>query len=342
MITRQRQSTVHTQMPTLAQRLPDFCSADACLTRTTRIDFYQQSPSTFSLVRQHEDKSRPRSVVNTLSEVCSCQSLNIQILNSNQSVFVYQLARKLVKKVSALVANSDVRTLQQQDSLPPALRAYLSTRYPPLTEAQSVPGDTIPTWILNGNSVRQSCEITQTNVNANGVRVERQQLRLHFAGEDRKPFACLPFDRERFYLPLKRTVLSNLNASNFSDAKSITDRRLRCVLTKPQAVIATNATEARVSGFRSTLNSRKERLERFIKSRQRFLKCLSIDARNVWALSSDRRNLIELIVKAYLLALKLPSVPAFLQGRIVKLAANRKLRLQGFSLPFGRINTVTI
>lgn len=134
MVTIRRQPTRQTQMPPLAECLSDFCPAGACLARTARINFHQQPTSIFRFVGKLGDERRPSGVVNTLGKPPLGQPLYIQILNSDQPVFVDQRATQFVMKVAALVADSDMRSLKYLDRLTPSARTLLATRHTPLSK----------------------------------------------------------------------------------------------------------------------------------------------------------------------------------------------------------------
>lgn len=340
MITRSRQTTRQTQMPAIRERLTNGCPTGACLTRATRVNFYQQSPGAFSLVRKHKDKVRPPSIVNTLSEHSARQSFDVQILDRDQSILVDQRTTKLVVEVAPLVACYNVRPLQQENGLAPAIRPFLATADAALGDSQRGLSVPIPSRVLNGRTVAQGSEVRQADIHSDCARAEWQRSRLDFASEQRIPTSGLTLDGQSLNVSLKWTVNLNANLADFRDAQFIS---LKDIADQPQreTVIAPRRTEARVARLLPCFHTSKKRLKRKIDALQSRLQRPGVDRGHVLTDRPDRRELKILIEPRNRLPFQLPSITSLLKRCVVKLAANRQLSVERFRLSFRWIDSIS-
>ena len=77
----------------------------ASLRGQARIYFHELSTGTFSLVSQHIDECGPTRIVHRSGKHTSCQSLDIQLLDSNHRIGLYQSCRQLMQEVRSLVTH---------------------------------------------------------------------------------------------------------------------------------------------------------------------------------------------------------------------------------------------
>src|SRR5215475_3268684 len=112
MITRNRQSTTLTVMPSLAQGLRVRRSAHASLRRPARVNFHQHTTSLRRFVRELCDERRPSGVINILGQHSSGHALSIQLFNDYQPEQKHQRSRYLVREILSLITHMRVGALQ--------------------------------------------------------------------------------------------------------------------------------------------------------------------------------------------------------------------------------------
>lgn len=321
------------------ERLADICPAQTRLTRATRIDFHQQASGAFCLVRKHEDERRPSGVVNRLTQPTTNKPFYIQILDGNQTVVVNNLARFFVVKVSALIANMIVEPLEQQVRFSSAVRAFLSSRYPPLQTPEIRLGVTKPARVINRVPITHGGERDQANVDAGCVCVEGQWLCCDLNGEQGEPSARFSFDRQSFDYPFNRSVKINADAPDFRDPQFVPIERVSD-LSKSETVVTTHRTKARTPRFITAFHSAKECLKPKMYTFEHVLQRLRVYACHVFTQFLNFRQLDGLIKVRDGLALPRPRFPTFLQASVIHLAANGKLIIENPLLLLGWINTV--
>src|SRR5208283_138910 len=136
MITTSRQSANRAIVPAIRQGLRHARAARAGLRRATRVDLDKLPTGAFCLVREHRTELSPSRVVNRLRQHSASETLHVQIFDRDQTVLVDQLARELVLEVPALIADVDMRPLQQPDGFTSPVTALLPPCHFPLSAAQ--------------------------------------------------------------------------------------------------------------------------------------------------------------------------------------------------------------
>lgn len=338
MITRSRQTTDRALVPTLAESLLYSCSTGACLARAGWVDFYQKTPGAFSLVRQLVDKRSPSRVIDLLGKISPCQSSDIQVFNRNQSEVIDHRSTQFVMEDRALVSQVRMGTLQKAYGLTPTMRSFLSSCDFSLSNSELPLRMFVVARVFNYRSIRECSEGAYANIKANGLIGFWQWFRFAFNRERGKPLARLSLDRQRLYFTLKRSV--QLNANN-ADLRYAEAGALQCVsyLSKGHAVIASCGSETRESRTASFC-SLKERPKRFVNSCQNRLRNFRVYYGHVRAKALNLGHLIDLVKTANRFATHLPSVPSFLQCRIVEFATNSKVIVQRYFLSRGGINPI--
>src|SRR5262249_18109812 len=206
MITRDRQSTTLTVMPSLAQCLRIGCPTYASLRRPARVYFHQRTTSLFRFVRELGDERRPSGVINGLGEHSGRQPLDIQLFDDDHPEKNDQCPGYLVREIFPLIAHVGMRSLQFPDGFLPVITAALATCDLALRTAKSrlsafkIPG------VFDLRPVRERGEGAQSHVNASLFSRSGQRLSLAFDAQDGVPLAGLPLDRHSFDLALHRAM----------------------------------------------------------------------------------------------------------------------------------------
>lgn len=327
-------------MPALSQRLANIRATGTRLRSAARIDLNKHTPGTFSLVRDHIQKSSPASIVDGLRQHPAGEPFDIQSFSRDQAKAINQLSRFFVVEVSPLILNVRMGTLQHQHRLAPSARALPAPRYASLRDSQGrLPGGII-TRVVDGRSIAQGCKMREAHVNAYGVRIERQRREVYFASKCRKPASGFSLDRHGLDRPLNHAMQPDSDVADFGDAQLVAVEGLPN-LSEGHGAIATERFESRVARILSGLHAAKERLERLIDAGNRIFKYSSIETLNVRTRFADCRQLIDLVEATNRLALKLPSIASFLERGIVKLAAHGQLIVKRLRLALARIDSIS-
>ena|SRR5215216_72938 len=339
MITIRRQSAVQAQMPTIFQHLAGLRAANTRLRSASWVDSHKHAPGAFSLVREHEEKVRPPSIVDGLGEHSSCQPFDIQIFHRDQPVLVNNSAGFFVMKVAALITNVVVKSLQQENRFAPPIGSFLHAGNTSLQSPEFDLCGSKPSWILNHASIAKRGEPIQSDIDANGVRAEGQRTRFALDGEQRKPATSLAFDRERLYNA--RQGARELKA----DVAYLGYLKLRPV--KPPAsrsecetVIPARGFESRVSRLFPLSHTTKERLECQVNALQNVLKGVCAYIGNVRPDRADLFHLIILIKPADAFALQSPRIASLLQRSVIKLSTSTEMGHQRDSLSASGIDPI--
>lgn len=325
-------------MPPLAECLFYPRSTGTCLTRTGWVDFYQETPGTFSLVRQLIDKTTPSRITDLLRKISPCQPLYVQILDRNKPEVIDQRAAQFVVKVGSLISQVNVSALQNLNGLSSALRPLLSSGHFPLGNSQLALSLFVVTGILNRGTIGERSECSNANIDAYILITFRQWFGFALDSKKREPSACLTLDREGFNRPLKGSVQANANNANLRHAKTVVSQ-CASYPSKGHTVIAGNGAETRESRA-AAFASFKESLERLINSGQNGFRGLRVDCGHVGAQSLDLSHLIDLIKPTNGFSRQTPRVSSFLQSRVVKFATNSKVLVKNLGLSFSRINPI--
>lgn len=339
MIAIRRQSTVQTKMPTIFERLANLCATRACLARTSRIHSNKHTSSTFSLVRDHVQELSPASIVDGLCEHSAGESFGIQIFDGYQAVFVDDLSRQLVVKVCTLLADMLVRPLKQYDSLAAPIRAFLATRYAPLSNPQCPMSVAVVARVFDSHAIAQNRKGSQPNVNTNGFIAERKRPGCDFAGEDGKPSSGFALNRQSLRCAIDRLMQLYSDSANFRQLQmsGVGGESVLCI---GQGSIARKRLKARISRFFPAIHSEKKTFVSLVRPAQHVLQNLRVDTLRVFSLNLNFPQLGALRIVANAFTFELPSVTPFLKRGVVKLTANRKLSIECFRLPFARIDSV--
>jgi len=295
----------------------------ACI---ARINLFHNASSVCSFVRSELDHLIPRSIRDRLGEITVLDhSSNVQFLKEDSVKPINQIARELMRKVRATVADAMVNYASGRAS-------FLS-----LSFRQRLLVTTKEARIRDLFARRERGEMHQTNVNADHFISwwQRFGFRL-FNGKDYKPLTCLILDRAGLNPTPDCTVHHDLDCSDLRERQNV------AVHSEPQLWIA-EAIEPRPrsESWKARLfacfNSSEKGVKGPAQSAQRILKDLRVDVINIRAFGFDLRKLSCLCVVVEALLIQTPRVPSLLKRRIVQLATNiqgfLKLCFHGFSWP---------
>lgn len=341
MISIRRQSTAQAKVPALRQRLADFCATGARLRSSARINFHEHAPGAFGLVREHEKKVGPPCVIDGLRKHSARESLNVQILNSNQPIVINQLSREFVLKVGALALNARVNALQQEDGFISTFRASFTARESPLSDSQLSLRGSIPAWVFDCRPVGQGRERTKTNVNTDGIRREGQRRRFALSHEHRKPATGLALNCESLNVTGKRASDLDSDLTNLRDAELRSGKALPN-LAQCKTGIPSARPKSRIARLLTLAHASVECLKRKIRTAQYSFQCAGVNPSNVGPDLSDAFQLKILIEPANMLTVQLPRVAPFLKGCVIQLTAQCKLFIQNLLLSLGWIDAVTV
>jgi hypothetical protein len=340
MIAISNQTARQANVDTFLERLPYRRSANAGLRRATRIDLHQHTTGAFCLVREIENEGRPRCVANAFSKHPAHQSLNVQILDRDETVFVSHGTRHFVKEVPTLIASVVVEPSQKKYCLAAAGRSFLPSRNAPLQSTQFTLCGAKVTRIINCRPITQRRESSQTNINTDCVRTKGQRLRIAIDYEQREPLTRFSLDRESFYHPNQPAMQFDFNVTDLRQPDLVSVNYM-AELPERQTVVSGNGPESRIARIVGSFHSTEECFESKIDSLQSVLKDVRVYCRYVLANLFNLCNLKRLIVVGDRLTLKSPRVAAFLKCGIVKLAAESQLGVQGTRLVNARIESVS-
>lgn len=339
MVTIRNQTTRAATVLTLAERFADLCSAQAHLTRTTRINLHKHASSLFRFVREHKEKVRPSSVVDGLCKHAAGETLNIKVFDRYQSVVVRDLPRFCVMKISALISNVVVESCEQQHGLSSTVRVPLTARNASLQASELCLCRAEPTRVFDLSSVAQRCEVVNADVNTDHAGIERQRIRFVFDGEQSKPTTGLVLDGEAFDRTFKLSMQPDTHVANLRQSQAFPDQPMSGSAVC-DAVIAAHGAKPWISSLLSSLYPSKESRECQVNTFQRFLQNVRVNSRHVIADLLNLCQLTILIEPGDRLSLKSPRVTAFPQRGVVQLAAKGKLFIQDLCLALCGINPI--
>src|SRR5215813_3341661 len=341
MITRNRQSTTLTVMPSLAQCLRIGRPTHAPLRRPTRVYFHQRTTSLFRFVCELGDERPPSGVINGLGEHSGRQPLDIQLFDDDQSEKNDKCPRYLVREIFPLIAHVGMRSLQFPDGFLPVITAAIATCDLALRTAKSrlsafeIPG------VFDLRPVRERGEGVQSHVNASLFCRSGQRLRLAFDAEDGVPLAGLLLDRHGFDLALDRAMQFDFDGSDSLQSQFAAAQHFAAVAVtgKGDTVIAAGGLEPWIARRPSVPDAAEERLESLIDAAQYILTARVVGKGQI-AGGANVLQLIGLIVIVDRFAGYTVCVAALLKGGVIEAAGFRQLAVKGDTLSAGRVKPV--
>ena len=308
----------------------------AILGRTVRANRHIQSTSIHSFVLQHMQELCPSGVSYTLAHVAATQTLDIQILDDDETILPYQAGRQLVLKVPALVRHPLVQSPDLAAQLPVAAAAPPVTGTLALEQSQFFLGFTEPARVLDHLAAGEGGKVCQPHVDPNGRSISEEDVDIGQSHlKDDVPVAgAVPLeDRHLDRAAIRdRAVLEQTHEAHVLYVQS--------VLLEPDAVVVDVADrlepavtlEARVAGSLTCLDTAEKSSKRFVQPTQRLLERGEVAPGDVVVEGTNVLELVSLTTVADTDAAALPGVSALLEGSVVHLAVDLQDAVQRLAL----------
>jgi hypothetical protein len=243
-------------------------------------------------------------------------------------------------KIESLIANAKVYQSPHRKSFLPTLGAARPTRYAPLRYPQSTFGLSVVAGILNLAAIAKSGKRRQANIDADCLLTERQRSSLYFASKQSKPAVSFTLDGEGLDGSLDLSVQSDFHPAYMREAQLLSNQSVANP-SKRYAVVPQGRTKTRITWLLASLHTSKERLKGQVNALQRAFQGATANLSYIWPQTLDLFYLTVLIEPRDRFTFQSPSIPALLQRRIIKLAAQSKLIVKGFFLSPSGINPIT-
>lgn len=328
-----RQTTFQTMMPADGKFLFNPRAAGTGLTGISRIDFYQFSPGAFSLVRKHEQKRTPRSIVNLFREKPFTHSGDVQFFNRDNVVLMYQSGRKFMLGILPLIENRLVYFTKLGNRFSSAIRSFRSSRYFPLCDPKPLRRSFVEAPVRDVRSVRQRSERFDADINPNLFTGCGQRLFGNSVTRNNsEPLTALALQGDLFNLSLNRARKFNFQIADKGHIQTIS------VKAETLPVINNRVEkglpfEARIARILSCFYSTEKRSERLVQPPKRSLK----DASQHFLVVGIERipnlgNLVDLVKATNADVIQAPSFSPFGKRGVVEIAQKIKRAFELFSL----------
>lgn len=324
---------------TNCKRLTSLCATDAGLACTSWINFHEHTSGTLSLVREHEKKVGPSGIVDGLTQIPTSKTFDVQVFDYYQTISVDNLTRLLVMKILSLVADVVIKPLKQQDCFTSAARSFLPASYATLQPSQFRFSYAEPARVVDFSSVAQGCKGVQAYVYADGIRTEWQWPRVGTDSKECEPSSGFPFNCKRLYLAFERAVKFDSYFTDFCQSQPIPTKHLS-YLTKGNTAKTSSGTESWIAGCLALLNPSKESTKGNVNPLQDASQYGRVDRRDVCTKRLDLGQLRALRKVTNRLSFNFPRIAPFLNSSIVKFAAQLKLSIEYFFLPFRWVDAI--
>src|SRR5262245_24659261 len=341
MITRNRQSTTLTVMPSLAQCLRIRRSTHASLRRSTRVYFQQHTTSLRRFVSELGDERRPSGVINRLSEHSCRQALDIQVLYNDQSKYNNQSPGNFVREIRSLVAHVGVCALQVSHGFLSVITAALTASDLALRSPQRSLSFSVISGIFDLGSVRERSKGSKPYIKASLLGRRRQKFRFTFYAEYGIPLPGLALDGDGFDRAFNGPMQFQFDLPHALNAQFAIIQQFGSVTISGEsdAVVSTGRPEPWITGRLTSLDALEECLESLIQPPQYVLRALSINQTEI-AGGADVLQLIGLIAIIQRFTGHPISIAPLLQGCIVKAAGFGQLGIERNRLGGARIEPV--
>lgn len=332
-------ATIYTGMPTFRKSLlSDATALWARLRSQTGVHFHQLRTSTFRLVPQHTDESRPACIIHRLGEHSARQPFDVQLLYNNMGIRLNQFARQLVEKIRTLSPDlamgrhdplavfSSERTAHGK---PRQLVLYL--RQVLLSFAKIARIGYLP-------SVGQVSKVLQSHIYTYRLALVCGGLELVLHREANIPETAVSPDCDCLDLPTNRTMQLQSDSANLGKCQAVVVQgppQLRIA----EATVPVSALEAWVA---PTAPTRKERLEGLVNAMEHILKHLAVYGSYVRSDILTLRQGSGLLDKADALARHAIGIPPVLERGVVQLAAKVQVVLKHSRLVTGWQKSVLV
>lgn len=312
-------------------------AARAILRRVGWIHLDDHTAGAFSLARKDQDELTPSCVTDALGEMMILHHpFNIQIFHGDRVELTHDLERRLVVEIPPLAPNLLMFLLKQLDRFPASLRSLLTSGDFALSGLQLRFGLAQKFRILNRLARREGSEVLDPDIYANRLAAKGEESALVLLNcKDHIPTIHIALDHAGLDRPFNRTGEADATRTNFRQVKLVAFKS-ESALRIGEGIVSRGRLESRIARRLSVLATPEECVEGLIHSAQRVLKNLAVNLAYISTDLFDLRKLDGLRVIVDRKAVDLVGVAPFLQGCVVKLAANIQCsRASGHELSIG-------
>ena len=239
-----------------------FVTAPSCLGI-----FHNASTACYSFVFQEAYESSPSSITNlSCPEAIIHHTFDVQLLDSDNGIFVCDFPAQLVQEVSPLICNFDVLFVQSENSFSSVTASFLLSAQSSVQEFEFLFGFDKEVRICNLLSVGKCSKAFQSDINADLFSRRMNDFSVgQFAGEDSKPLSSFVlFDCQSLNFSFGDSVKNDWKISNLAQLQPFVGENFESGLWKSYAI--DSALETRKSFFFAglVLDSAKEVLKSFV------------------------------------------------------------------------------
>lgn len=335
MISMETQPTFRTMMLTNAKIfLFSVSTLGTILARVSGINLDQLTPGAFSLVREFLDKGTPTRIVNLFSESHSRKTFDVEIFDRDQVVMLNKMRRDLVLKIGTLIENLLMNVAENGNRFSATVRSLLSAGNPTLCDTELPLSRFVAPRIINLSPVRERGEGLNANVDTDSVinggeRIGGNVITRYYS----EPSAALAFDADLFDRSNDFAVQSYFDQSDVTEAQ-FAIYKLKPLSIEEKTIETLGGLEARIARTLTRLTSSVKRPKSLINLAKGLVTHARLYIEIVSVYLANAGELLDLIVQGNVDTVQFPSVPAFLHGGIVEIAAQPQMPLQSSDLFF--------
>jgi hypothetical protein len=333
MISWDRQPARRTVMPAVSQPFRDGSPAGAVLRRATGVHLDTDSPSLCRFGEQDHQEHAPADIMHRFGQHAAGESLNIEVLDDDQSITVDQASRHLVMKIAPLVPHMCVDPLQGLDRFAAPVSTPFSASNLALRSSQLGLSCCEVARIVDPGAIRQGGERLQPDIEPHRFGAVGQRGGVTRHAEADVPAPGFPLERHGLDRALQGPVPLDFE---FADALAVQlaigpHAAAIAIRRQGEAVEPRAAFEPRIAGLFAGLHATKEGLEGLLDAAQHILAGGEIRQTQA-AIGADRFELVGLIVVVEGDVRLAIGISTFLEGSVVQSPGLIKLGLQGFCL----------
>jgi len=313
----------------------------ACLRRVTGVYLDKLPTSFLHFVGEFGKEHPPSRIVDRLRQHPTSQTLDIQILNGNQTIVIRYLPTDLVVKIRPLIPDMRVRLLEQTDGLAPAFAAFPSPGDASLCCPECRLAMTVVAWVLYQLTIGQGGKGRESHVNSDSVRQRRRWIHTDNHAETGIPLTSLTLEGERLNLAGDRPVHLQLDETDTLQLKPVVVRNVATISPGREGITveAVPTLKPGVAGFSPSLHPAEESPESLVDPPEHVLAGRIVGKSQVASIPY-LLELVGLVVVVARYAVSAPSVSALLESRVIQGPGFRQLILQSFGLLTVGIQTV--
>lgn len=336
MIAMEHKATNNTAVFALAQRLPDSVATVRTVLRSEcGRNFPYPTASAFSLARKDRKERVPSSITDRFCEAVVFQkSRNVQIFNCDLIVLGNQPITQLVEEITSLIGNELMLSREDANSFLSVSASTLLFTHLPLGDFEYPLRLAEVLRIVDVGALRSCSETFYPEIDSDCVTRARNEPRLIFVNnEDDEPTIRLALDRAIADLAVDWTTEADSNRAQLRKYELIAVE-FESVTPITKGIETFPALKPREAAFLALQASLKEGVVGLCRSAQGLIKNICIYRSGIWPHLADFFYFRRLMEVVYRFPSQFVRIPAFLNGCVVKLAANLKrlLKLCGGAL----------